>query len=244
MHLGVRFRRPATWSWSAPPLWDGGRGAAMLFQAGPGGDWQEVARLTVARAGEQPRFGSSTALSGGAALISAPGEGEGAGAVYLFTRDASGTWQQRARVQADEGSNGFGANVALGDGVALVSTPGGRDASSQVYTFGVDRAAGELTPAGELEPPGDLGDFNGFGRSLALRGSLALVGAPGAADASGRVLAYRHDEASGEWVPDGALSPFDMPARGQFGAAVTVYGNDVWVGAPGAKQRRGQCIPV
>ncbi|MYI06117.1 MAG: hypothetical protein F4059_02015, partial [Gemmatimonadetes bacterium] len=64
------------------PAWEDGAGAVFVYRADGRGGWAEAGRLSSGVPGGG--FGSSVSLDGGAVLVSAPGEDEGVGAVYLF----------------------------------------------------------------------------------------------------------------------------------------------------------------
>ena len=225
----------------APKHGDGG--AAILFRASGGGQWQKFARLDPGTLEAGADFGAAVALSGRTALVSAPGESDGIGAVYLFAADADGAgeWTLRARFQlpaepsADDGPRGFGTSVALDGSSALVATAGGRDAVAQVHALRVDADAGALVPEGKLEPPRPLEPRSSYGAGLAVRDGVAVVGAPGVAAGEGAVFVFRSTDDSGAraWTSAGRLVGFDGGFRASFGSAVGFDGAGLWVGAPG-----------
>ena len=57
-----------------------------------GNTWEpaEPVKIFPIRSGERDEFGSSVAISGTTAIIGAPGNEKGAGAVYVFTYNAGG----------------------------------------------------------------------------------------------------------------------------------------------------------
>ena len=218
----------------APGL-DDGTGAALLYRRDAGGEWREVARLAPEGAGGDAGFGRAVALDGDVAVVGAPGEGEGAGAVYVFTRSGD-TWSQGGRFQAGEGSNGLGTVVALGGTTVLASTTQSFEQPLiDVHAFRLDRTSGALDPLGILDPGDDLGERHGFGSALAASGSRVLVAAPFA----GRVLVFSRGDATGEWTRTGALAAFDGDGFTQFGATIAFEGDDLWVGAPSANRGQG-----
>ena len=227
-----------------------GRGAAILFRADADGQWQEYARLDPGALGAGAEFGAAVALSGRTALVAAPGESDGAGAVYLFAAERGGAeeWTLRGRYQPSAGPSpnedappaGFGAAVALDGSTALVATAGGRDRLAEVHALRVDAGAGTeatLIPEGTLDAPEPLEPRSRYGVRLAVRDGLAVVGGPGAAGTEGRVFVFRFgakdDYGAREWSSAGALSAFDGGSRASFGSAVVFDGADLWVGAPG-----------
>lgn len=107
--------------------WDGGRGAAMIYRRGEGGEWSEVARLSPEGLGDDARFGSAVAIDGGLILVAAPGANEGAGAVHVFTGSGA-DWVLAAEVLPMEGAGqGFGTGLAFDGGATLVTGLATRD---------------------------------------------------------------------------------------------------------------------
>jgi hypothetical protein len=120
----------------------GGAGAVYVFTRNESSEWSQQAYIKASNTDSDPRywndeFGYSVALDGDALAVSAIGEDSQAtgingdqtgnnsdesGAVYLFTRDASGTWSQQAYVKASNTgfSRSFGRSVELnGDTLAV-----------------------------------------------------------------------------------------------------------------------------
>ncbi|MDE2794050.1 MAG: choice-of-anchor B family protein [Gemmatimonadota bacterium] len=219
------------------PGWDGGRGAVVAYRYDPAAGWAEVGRLAPEILGEDAGFGSAVAVDGDVAVISAPGEGDGAGAVYVFTRTGDG-WSAGTRFEPAEAGTGFGNGVAVGGTSVLVTTARTREAPAEVHSLRLDRATGSLEHLGRVEPNGELGDESGFGGSLMVKGSLALVGAP-SANGTGAVVLFERDEETGALTPSGTLRPFDAEQPSGFGSALAFDGDDLWVGALSANRGNG-----
>ncbi len=220
------------------PGWDGGRGAAMVYQTDDSGAWSEVARLSAEGLGEDAGFGAAVTVGEGVAVISAPGRDQGAGAVYVFTREGA-EWIESGSVHPGDAMPGFGTGLALHGSTILATTAPSRDAPIQVYAFRLDPMSGRPSPRGMLEAGMDLGERSGFGTTIAVRGQLALVGAPGAGQGVGAVVTFTLDGGSGSWVPGSILRPFRSQGRDRFGSSLGFDGDDVWVGAPGANGGKG-----
>ena len=214
-------------------------GAAVFYGRDARGQWRETGRLTPDGPVEGAGFGSAVALDGDVAVVAAPGENEGAGAIHVFTRSGD-DWNRRGRYEPEAGANAFGTGIALDGFSLLVSTaPSGDLPGIEVHAFRLDRASGALEPLGRLEPEEDLGERSMFGSVLALEGSVALVGAP-MANNVGKVIVFEHDDATGTWNQAGALAAFDGESGAQFGSAIAFDGDDLWIGAPGAGDRSGR----
>lgn len=220
------------------PAWEDGAGAVFVYRADGQGGWSQAARLTSNAPGEGAGFGSSVSLDGSAALVSAPGEDDGTGAVYLFQRDGS-EWSRGGRFQPEGAGPSFGTRVALSGGLALVATAGTREAEVEVHALQVDPSSGEFASLGRLGAPDAFGEDAGFGSSIALRGSLALIGAPSGGGGVGGVVTYTFDESAGGWAHRVNLVPFSGGQRSRFGSAVGFGGDEVWVGAPGSASGAG-----
>ncbi len=213
-------------------------GAAVFYRRDEQGEWRETGRLAPEDAGEEAGFGSAVALDGNVAVVAAPGENEGSGAIHVFTRSGD-DWRWQGRYEPEGDANGFGSAIALDGSSLLVGTaPSGDLPRVEVRAFRLDRTSGTLEPLGRLEPVEDLGERSGFGTVLALEGYRALVGAPGANNV-GKVLVFERDDAAGAWNLGGTLAAFDGETGAQFGSAIAFDGDDLWIGAPGAGGRSG-----
>lgn len=81
-------------------------GAVHLYRRGAGGGWAEVSTVTAQGLSIEDGFGSSLAVEGNLMAVGAPGSGERRGAVYLFERDGSGRWNERARLTSGTAAAG------------------------------------------------------------------------------------------------------------------------------------------
>lgn len=193
-------------------------GAVYVFARDGAGDWSQQAYIKASNTGENDWFGWSVALwadglavgaaseDGAAAgvISGSPGNadtGDGAvdsGAVYVFTRDGTGGWNQQAYIKASNPGEDdfFGWSVALWqdrlavgavweDGAAariLSGSPGhdatGDDAfnSGAVYVFARD-GLGNWSQQAYVKAS-NTGDFDEFGYSVALLDDALAVGAP------------------------------------------------------------------
>ncbi|MYB06792.1 MAG: choice-of-anchor B family protein [Gemmatimonadetes bacterium] len=130
----------------------------------------------------------------------------------------------------------FGAAMALRRDDVIVSSPGAGEVG-QVFVYRpADDPLGNIT----LSPADSLAAGARFGAALAVDGSHLLVGAPGARQGSGTVFAYRRFE-PGDWELRQVLAPGapGQPA-GAFGTTLAVLGDELWVGAPLARDGSGE----
>jgi hypothetical protein len=159
-------------------------GAVFLFERTTLGSWGQVAALEPIglRAGDQ--FGHALDMSVDRLVVGAIGDdqrGPEAGSAFVFERDVTGTWVQRARLLASDGSfqDAFGSSVALDGDDVIVGAPnadGPIDRNGAAYLF-TRRANGQwqqvirLTGTGTNQP-------DRVGAAVAIAAGSALVGAP------------------------------------------------------------------
>jgi len=113
-------------------------GAVYVLTRDASDEWSQEAYIKASNTGASDSFGLSVALDGDTLVVGATGEdsgatgingdqsdnsADGAGAVYVFTRDAGNVWSQQAYIKASntEAGDVFGRSVAL-DGDTLVVT--------------------------------------------------------------------------------------------------------------------------
>jgi len=254
----------------------GDAGAAYVFHKDAAGTWAEAAYIKATNSGAGDGFGNSLALSGDTLAIGASREdsaamgvdGDGsdnsavdAGAVYIFTRDATGIWSQQAYIKASNTEPGdhFGTAVAL-DGDTLVVGAYSEDSSATgvdgdqldnggpnsgaVYVFTRDGAGVWAQQAYLKASNADADDQ--FGSAVALSGNTVAVGAFNEASKSKGVDS---DESNNSWTGTGAVYVFTRDAAGTwsqqayikasntgsgdyFGATVALSYDTLVVGAP------------
>jgi hypothetical protein len=209
---------------------------------------------------ETERAGISVALSadGGTALVGAPA-GEGGGAVWVFTRNSEGDYEQSeeltsgdAEVSSILASCGeqqageepdecrFGSSLAISpDGeTAVVGAPGANNREGAVFMF---TNSGSGWEGMEVTSPGaTVGGV--FGRSVALsaNGEIALIGAPGERDGRGQAWVYKRSDTT--WTQLGQpLSAGDQEDDAHFGKSVALSGSAevALIGAPDEGEHDG-----
>lgn len=188
-----------------------------------GNQWTLETTLAAPNASGADGFGNAVAVHGDLALVGAPAEAAGAGAVYAFAR-TGGAWTFTERLEAPvpEAADRFGWSVALEGRRALVGAFRDEAAAPQtgaVHVF--ERPAGlwsfQSTLRAEDEQANDY-----FARSVALSGDTALVGAYRDGDRGGNAgAAYVFVRAlDGTWSQQQKLTATD-------GAPTTFFGRHV-----------------
>lgn len=217
-----------------------------------GSGWEEVQRLAAEDGDVQDGFGKTLALASGDLLVGA-GTGRNArGAVYVFRKDASGTWQQASKVVPSDMENvtRFGDVIATDGSHVLVSPATTPTTTGEIYVLGRDQTGAWSVAskfASEDVRPGD-----GFGAAAAVEGDHAIVGAPGTGDGKGAAYAFRR--VGGSWIQTARLEMDHGILEGLpgadayeelanqfslFGIAVALSNGVAMVGAPAAELMAG-----
>ncbi len=154
-----------------------GPGIAYVFER-TDGTWRRQTTLKPEDGDSADQFGAAVAVTGNVALVGAPRRdfaADGAGAAYVFER-SSGDWRRRATLEPDGDERGFGATVAVGDGIALVGAPNSdSDPDGTGTAHAYERAEENWHRRTNLAPE-DADSADGFGTAVALDGAVALVG--------------------------------------------------------------------
>jgi hypothetical protein len=209
-------------------------GAVEPFEQDGSGRWQPVQVLRASDAADDAIFGNSLSMEAGILAVGAfrdtNARGFKAGAVYVFRREADGTWTEEAKIvdPTGEARAFFGRSVALRGDVLAVGAHGesfGRD--SDVGTASIFRrfAPGDWRREVKLECPDPMREA-WFGSAVAIDGDLLVVGASrhsrAAADA-GQAFAY--ERSAGRWWFRQAILSDDPAAEARFGFAVALSGD-------------------
>lgn len=161
----------------------------------------------------------------------------GAGAAYLFTRNA-GVWTQQLRLfdPSPEFGGSFGSALELEGPTLLVSAPGhsasGTDAAGLLYAYELQGAAWTLVQTIEPTTPIE-GGF--FADAIALEADLLAVGAwasafPSAGGFADRLISI-YERVAGQWQHQATLAAPAAYSNGFTATAdVAVDGGRVFVG--------------
>jgi choice-of-anchor B domain-containing protein len=216
-------------------------GAVHIYRRGAGGRWGEVSMVTAHGVSIEDGFGASLSVEGNLLAVGAPGTGEGRGAVYVFERDGSGRWAERARLSAGTGEPGdqLGRSVAIRGGVLLAGSPGHGKNQGRVVVFrrsGAGSWAEQGVLVGSAVQPAER-----FGAALALEGDRALIGAPGQvfgdSAGPGRVVVFRR---SGDgWLKEATLTVSNEKRLRGLGASLLLHGGELLAAAPGTDSLAG-----
>jgi hypothetical protein len=233
MANGLRGRGPATRAWLALA----GLVTGMMVLALPSAEAAAApgaGRFPIPAApGDQ--VGARVAISGGTAVIGAPGVNGARGAVYVFVRSGT-TWHHQATLQDPRrrANDSFGATVAVSSTrsgtFVLVGAPG-QGLPEQAYVFARSGKTWyrQATLAG---PSGSIYDDNDdFGNTLALSGNTALVSITQAeTDLAGGIYVFVRSGKT--WHRQAILVDPDGFSEINFGGSIAVSGATIVAGAP------------
>jgi choice-of-anchor B domain-containing protein len=182
------------------------------------------------------------AIDGNRIVVGAPGRNNNKGAVFIFERDSTGNWTQQSERAAPpnlpDGSQ-LGLAVAVKGDVVVAGAPT-TNFTPQVLPnpvrdsllLALSTAQGDareaiITRLNQMTTGrGGRGGVGGGGGGGGGRG--ATIGL-----ATGMVFTYAR-ASFGSWRTTTSLAPFDF-GNVQFGAAVHLVGDELWIGAPGAE---------
>ncbi|MEZ4706509.1 MAG: hypothetical protein R3A44_04845 [Caldilineaceae bacterium] len=229
-----------------------GQGAAFLFtrDASDPLRFNLLKQLTASDGAAFDEFGEAVAINGDTLVVGAshadPNDQFDVGAAYVFERNQGGAnnWGQTAKL-IDANFNEFsehgymGESVAIRGDVVVVGAPRNR---GRAFLFGRDQ--GGSGQWGELQVLGPQNYWEGgeFGAAVALDGERIYIGGSrssmvgGRANAEGAVFVFEHDGT--KWQHAAKLSIADADPttpygnNSRFGAALSVIGNTVLIGAP------------
>lgn len=182
-------------------------------------------------------YGSSASISGDTAVVGAPRELVGTnarqGAAFVFALQSGGSWLERARLVADDGTSfaHFGTSVAVFGDTAVVGAPSVNAAYVFVRTESMNVA--QWIQQAKLVAS-DSDGTDGFGTSVAIEGDTVIVGADrkifmGAVKGG----AYVFVRNGGLWSQQAILVDGGQTTDDLAGTSVAISGDTAIVGAPG-----------
>lgn len=189
-------------------------------------------------------FGSSVAMSGGFAIVGAPGSrdyGREFIPAYVLRR-VGWTWIHDAALVPEAVSpwSHLGGSVAIDGDVLVVGAP--NDGHSEPYEndgYGAAYVYRFIGGAGWIEEAkltaSDAVPWNFFGSSVAVRGDVILVGAKAhpRADGNRKGSVYVFVREGAAWVERSALTPSETEGVVGFGEWVSFDGVQAVMGVPG-----------
>lgn len=231
-------------------------GAVYVYERTDGGAWLPVQKLTASDRSTPEAYFAMVAIDGNTLAVGAPGartDAAGgnalpnAGAVYVFKRSPSGTWNEVQKMTSviRQYQTQFGMDVDISGNTLLVGTYSDdtnengmqhMNGAGSAYLF-ESNGAGVWSQVKKLLAP-DRHDNDRFGTSVSLSGHYALVGAyQGMTDESGGDFlpasgaAYLYEKAGTTWSFKKKLIAFDRSQNDEFGNDVSISGGQLIIGA-------------
>ncbi len=211
----------------------------------------QQAKLTASDGAANDNFGNSVSISGNTVVVGAWNAGVGTktlqGAAYVFSKPSSGwaNMTQTAKLTASDGaaSDHFGVSVSIDGNTVVVGAYSARLAQQPRGrpTCSAEPSSGwaNMTQTAKLTASDGAASDN-FGNSVSISGNTVVVGAWNAAVGANTIqgVAYVFSKPSSGWAnmtQTAKLTASGGAANDNFGTAVSISGNTVVVGAPGAK---------
>ena len=183
-------------------------------------------------------FGGAVAVSGTDVIVGETSNGSYPGTVYVFQKQADGTWAESYQMEAPGGAvTGDGFGNALDSNGWHLAVGSSRSNSAYVYARNDDGSWGP----GQGLNAADVMAEDAFGSRVVVGDGFVAVAATGQNENSGAVYVFRMND--GGWTLEARLAPSTFKANAYFGAAMVADGDRLIVGAPArlnAFGRRGQ----
>ncbi len=212
---------------------------AYIFEQNDAGEWTEIQALSSSDLTQDDRFGISVAIAGDYAVVGADAKDD-AGAVYVFRRSDDGSWQEVQKIIASDSapSQAFGNSVAMLGDYIVVGAPADAQAGS-AYIF--KRTAGDSWEEVQKIAASDGGSNDFFGGQVAISEDYIVVAATanrtdanGGNSLFGAGAAYVFESnADGSWQEVQKIVAADREEVDAFGCSVSVFGEQIIVGADG-----------
>ena len=215
--------------------------ASLNSAAAASAPWIEVQKLAAADAEVNDEFGRFVAVAGDVAMVGAHLDDHSglvdAGSVYVFLRQADGSWRESQRLIADDAAAGdyFGVRLAFDGITLLVGAPGddhsGLIGAGAAYVFENDGSSWRQIQKLAASDAAANDDFGG--REGSIQGDILVVPArgddhSGLTDAGSAYVFARDDSG---WHEFQKLIPADPQHRGRFGQTTLISGPAIFVSA-------------
>jgi hypothetical protein len=244
--FGLALAQFGEFAYIGAPGFDDGYGAVYIFRH-DGARWVPYQKIRGQGAVLGAQFGRSVAVDGDRLVVGANrdgGNGGQAGAIYVFERDAVGTWLQRARLIANDGApcDVFGTGVDIeGDTVvagAPLHPPAGGEPGA-LYVFKRD-GSGAWRQVQKIMAQGRTSSDR-LGEDVALEGNVLYAGAESypSGQRQGAVFVFERPDAGSPFGQVGMLRLPNPGTNEYFGYRIDVVGDRLLASANGRYGHRG-----
>jgi len=186
--------------------------------------------------------GYSVAADGDTVMVGAPGDDNGAGAVYVYVWNGQ-SWDLEAKLTVGGDTGRFGSSISLSGDAALIGAPDdGYQTASAAGSAYVFRWNG-TTWTQEAKLNGMVSQDFHFGYSVAIEtdptnSDIAVIGIPDSSISSSNLFAYVFRRINSNWYEVGHIEASDtsfINNNNCFGDAIAIEDDVVFVGAPGTR---------
>ena len=225
-----------------------GNGKAFIYKRSTGTIWGTLAVLSPSVSTSNTFFGFSVSISGDYALVGAPGEEVNnipqRGAGYIYKRNGN-FWNFLSKIGEGTAGDSFGAGVSIdGNYIAIGATryanPAGRLGCAYVYIKGAEWINGQAFHTRITPDDSEITDIS-FGNSVRINQTLLLVGASVSTVAGIPLhgVANIYQRYGTSWQKIRNIKDDNGEFQQLFGASVSLYNNEVLIGAPGKYSGKG-----
>ena len=181
-------------------------------------------------------FGNAISVGENMIAVGEPSYELRSGVVYVFERDADGSWTRTQRLEPGdaEAGNRFGIRLARQDELLLVSATRADDGTGAVYLF--EHEDGRWAETGRLETS-DRSPADSLGSGLAIDGDWIAVGTIAQNGARGAAYTFRRQD--GEWVEHSKVAPEGLQPEDRFGSHIALENGRMLVAASSAGDGQG-----
>lgn len=205
-------------------------GRVYVFER-TGGLWNEV-QIIENPANTNDTFGIAVALSGDIMVIGANESNGLKGSAYIYNKDASGMWVMEQQITAADGASEdfFGTSVSIDGETVVVGAYGNQGLKGATYIFKKDDTETWVESQKLMASTQNAEAY--FGWQCEIKGSHLIVGAPHIYGSTPGEVFMFSENSSGEWVETQLIQSNDIAAEDFYGWAVSMYEDQIMVGAP------------
>ncbi|RFN57806.1 T9SS type A sorting domain-containing protein [Marixanthomonas ophiurae] len=210
---------------------NGWTGAAYVFEK-ESGNWVEKQKLVSPNTQTNETFGIGVSISGDVVAIGANETDNRKGSVYIFQKDASGTWEYFQQVMASDAAADafFGSSVSLHEDQLVVGAYGANGEAGAAYIFEKD-SSGDWQEMQKLTGA-TASESAQFGWSAEIKEKHLVVSAPHAYGFDSGELYFYKKDANGVWQEEEIIQGEDTVGEDFYGWSVALYGDQIITGAP------------
>ena len=216
-------------------------GKVYVFTKGEDGTWDQSGTLSASDGTVGDQFGYSLAWEGSTLAVSAPGQNNKSGVVYVFEKNGAGEWEETGRLSVDmsQPEDRFGHQIAVTGDFVVVAAARHSQNTGVVYSFhkkdGVWVFHSEIT--GDDSQAGDA-----FGTAVVSDGMHVVIGAPFKNEQRGAVYVFKYDPTSDNWTQESNLETGFNEKLRNVGYSLALSENTIYVASPGLGNEAGAVL--